>query len=135
MIQENDNQSCQRNFFRITYPQALKPQVLTGNFEIVNLSEKGICLRVIDGFSSQVALSTIDQPIALTIEFEDGNIIKVKGTVSRCWCDIATRTTYIACRLEKGIPYEKIFHDQIKLIRNYRYGLEKDSPLRSKSAV
>jgi len=135
MIQENDNQSRQRNFFRITYPQALKPQVLTGNFEIVNLSEKGICLRVIDGFSSQIALSTIDRPIALAIGFKDGSIVRVKGTVSRCWCDIDTHATYIACRLEKGIPYEKIYQDQLKLIKNYRYGMEKDLPLKSMPAV
>jgi len=108
-----------RRFFRVYYPPNAAPNILNGEFRIINISQEAItfaCLKRCDRCSQPVP---IGETIIIQIEFHDGERLDVKLRIIRAQGDLRTRENLYAGLAEEGISAERIAKEQAYLLRQY----------------
>lgn len=108
-----------RRFFRVYYPPNAAPNILNGEFRIVNISQQAItfaCLKDCNRCSEPVP---IGGTITIQIEFHDGERLDVKLRIVRAQGDLGTRENSYTGLAEQGIPAERIAKEQAYLLRVY----------------
>ena len=67
-----------REHTRLVYPQASAPKVLNANFNIIDISQKGISFVCRDDCENCKKPISINKTIDLKIQFHDDEIIRVR---------------------------------------------------------
>lgn len=102
-----------RNYFRLEYPAADRPQLLIGRVahEVVDLSEKGVKFLMTQGFKPK-----LEERIKAQIKFRDGQVFDVAGKVTR----LVEETNQCVLALTRGLPLAKMLEEQRFLLQKYR---------------
>ena len=108
-----------REFFRIVYPSTAAPEVLDMSWRVADISKKGIKLVCEEGTGEHLASFGVDSPIALRLQFHDGETFDATGRVLRSYQDADSNRWYIVCKLDVDIPSERINKEQSFLLKHY----------------
>ena len=101
-----------RQFYRVEYPDADRPRLVTGerSYAVVNISEKGGRFSPEDKVRPDAGT-----PVAGTITFGDGEEVEIEGEVLR-----AIEDDVIIC-FTRRIHFIRIIKEQWRLMRKYRH--------------
>ncbi len=108
-----------REFFRIVYPSEAAPEVVDTNWRVADISKKGIKLVCEKGGGEDGASFGLDSPIALRLQFHDGETFDAAGRVMRSYQDADSNRWYLVCKLDSDIPGERINKEQSFLLKNH----------------
>lgn len=98
--------SCQRQYYRIKYPESDRPRLrtATGEYEIFDCSEAGVCYRVSSG-----PLPELGSSVSGRIRFAVGETADITGTVLRLDGEL------VAIKLTTQIPFWLVLEEQRRL--------------------
>lgn len=115
-MSEEKRRDRRRNL-RISYPESQRPQVFQFGYELIDLSEEGMAVRVPAAEVESRPVVAGKDPIELTIELHDGEIIEVRGIIQRVWSDEETGDICVACEFDKPIPFQTVYMEKRYLER------------------
>jgi hypothetical protein len=100
--------SNRRTHFRIEYPKSQRPTVVLagGLFEVMDLSERGICFERSLSFRPM-----LNSTVSGRVQFKDGSFVDIEGRVVR----IQTSPYVCALKLTREIPLAKVMDEQRRL--------------------
>jgi len=106
---EDSPKNNRRAYYRLRYPKAERPKLLSGDqvYEVSEISEKGLRV-VLEGAEVQRA-----EPFSGVLSFFDGEEIKVVGTVFRS----DERETVV--KLTTGISLKRMLDEQLRIREKY----------------
>src|SRR5581483_2837076 len=97
-----------RGFYRLPYPPAERPTLWVGNgrYEVVELSETGARVLVGAGLPQS-------GPVAGSVQFGDGELVPIEGTVLR------VEGSQAVLRLSVGVSLRRMLDERRRLLRRY----------------
>jgi hypothetical protein len=108
-----------REFFRVVYPSMAAPEVVDMNWRVADISKKGIKLVCEEEGGENRASFEVDSPIALRLQFHDGETLDAAGRVLRSYQDADSNRWYIVCKLDSDIPSDRINKEQSFLLKHH----------------
>ena len=108
-----------REHTRLVYPQASAPKVLNANFNIIDLSQKGISFVCRDDCENCKKPISINSTIDLKIQFHDEEIIDLKVEIRRCERTLHSQERTYAGDVKKGITRKRIAKEEAYLKSNF----------------
>ena len=107
-----------REIFRVIYPPNSAPKVLNNNFNIIDISAKAVKFTC----NNKEDMETLhnETPVELKIEFNDGEILEVKGKIMNSYHDDSVpEQKYFVCYFEKEIPPARVSKEQAYLLKHF----------------
>ena len=108
-----------REHTRLVYPQTSAPKVLNANFNIIDISKKGISFVCRDDCENCKKPITINSTIDLKIQFHDDEIIDLKVVIRRCERTLHSQERTYAGDVKKGITSKRIAKEEAYLKENF----------------
>ena len=108
-----------REYVRLVYPQASAPKVLNANFNIIDISQKGISFVCRDDCEECKKPISINSTIDLKIQFHDGEIIDIEVEIRRCERTLHSQERTYAGDVKKGITRKRIAKEEAYLKDNF----------------
>lgn len=110
-------QSQRREFFRVIYPPNVSPVVLDTNYEIIDISCKGIRFYCKDDQCQPPV--KISQPLDLKIQFQDQEIVHIQGRILRCFMNPDLNAKVYCALLTEGFSPKRINDEQRYLLKHF----------------
>jgi len=95
--------ACQRQVFRIEYPDSVRPRLQTtfGEFDVLNCSEAGLCFSLNGG-----ERPTVSRSVQGCLQFNHGETVELAGFLLRVTDD------HVALRFSRSISPTFIMKEQ-----------------------
>jgi len=121
MIRRDTPVKQKRRRMRLTYPEALRPQIVGSNYSVIDLSEAGLLFRCPGESAEALRLAQLGMPFRERIQFADGEQLQLIGFIARCHSCVHTRWTLFTCRLLEPLPRERISKEMSQVMQQYPY--------------
>ena len=108
-----------REHTRLIYPQTSAPKVLNANFNIIDISQKGLSFVCRDNCEECKKPISINSTIDLKVQFHDGEIVDVKVEIRRCERTLHSQERTYAGDVKKGITRKRIAKEEAYLKDNF----------------
>ncbi len=110
MSKAQSDQASKRASYRIVYPVGDRPfcTILGTKYSVLNLSEEGVLLQVVQGFTLNVG-----DDVSGSIQFADGIIEPIRGSILRR--DFGK----VALQLTTAVSLKTILNEQRRLIKKH----------------
>lgn len=126
-----------REFVRLVYPSGNEPQIisyppeaapeiiksepaiLASKFKISDLSKKSFRFRCLTKCSKCDSPLTLNNKVAFTVKFYDGETLDIQAKIVRYFGDIETKTGNFVTLLLEQLSPERIKKEQAFLLKNF----------------
>jgi DUF917 family protein len=107
-------ESDKRNHFRLDFPHAERPKLVSGKFElsVIEISEGGCSVQVPE--SSMTAFAVAGLPVNGVIIFADGDRHEVEGEVIR-----VTSRNRVSIKFTKGLTFAKMMTEHRRILAKH----------------